>query len=432
MKRTREAQRVIRIADLSRIEGEAGFCVTMKGTEVEDVQLRVFEPPRLFEAFLRGRHYSEVPGLVARICGICPVAHQVTSLQAIESILGIEPDPAVVLLRRLLYLGEWIESHALHIFMLHAPDFLGHADAISLARENPHLVEQGLRLKKAGNALVRIIGGREIHPVTPAVCGFHRAPLPEELHSIVDELQWARDAAIECTRTVSRLEFPDFELPHEYMALCHPRQYAVLEGRLTTSSGEIIETRDFGVRIIEQQVKYSHALHSRLRDRGAYAVGVLSRINLSFAQLPEIARTVASDCGFAVPCHNPFRSIAARAIELIFACETALDLIAHYDQTPIAGPPATSRAGCGQSITEAPRGTLYHRYRLDEHGLVLEAQIVPPTAQNQKCMEDDIWQVAAKSAGLPAGQLSERCERAVRNYDPCISCATHCVVIRRK
>ena len=425
------ARKTVSIGCLTRIEGEGAVRVTLRGDQVEDVQLRVFEPPRLFEAFLRGRHYSEVPDFVARICGICPVAHQLTAIQAIEGILGIEPDPAVVLLRRLIYCGEWIESHALHIYMLHAPDFLGCLDVIALSRDHKALVEQGLRLKKAGNQLVAILGGREIHPVSLKVGGFHHVPPVASLRSFSDELRWARDAAIETARLVAGFEFPEFDLDYEFVALSHPQEYAILAGSVVSSKGEPVETKNFQEQFTEQQVKHSNALHSHIRGRGSYLVGPLARFSLNFAQLPEAAREAARECKLAPPLKNPFRSIVVRAVETVFACEEALALIARYEPLETASVGGAARAGCGQSVTEAPRGALFHQYKIDERGLVLEAEIVPPTAQNQKRMEDDLWQVATRFARLPTEALKEQCVRAVRNYDPCISCATHCVVIDR-
>ncbi len=429
--RISNARKTVAVDCLTRVEGEGAVRVTLRGDQVEDVQLRVFEPPRLFEAFLRGRHYSEVPDFVARICGICPVAHQLTSIQAIEGALGIEPDPAVVLLRRLIYCGEWIESHALHIYMLQAPDFLGCPDAIALARDHKAVVEQGLRLKKAGNQLVAILGGREIHPVSLKVGGFHRLPSVASLRGLSDELRWARDAAIETARLVAGFEFPDFDLDYEFVALSHPEEYAILAGSVVSSKGEPVETKDFRKQFPEQQVKHSHALHSRTHDRGSYLVGPLARFNLNFAQLPDVAREAAREAKLAAPCRNPFRGIVVRAVETVFSCEEALALIARYEPPETASVAAPARAGCGQSVTEAPRGVLFHQYRIDERGLILEAEIVPPTAQNQKRMEDDLWQVATRFARLPTEALKEQCARSVRNYDPCISCATHCVVIDR-
>jgi len=429
--KTNGGSRSIKVDYLTRVEGEGSISIKLKGDEVHDVQLQIFEPPRLFEGFLRGRHYLEIPDLVARICGICPVAYQMSAVHALESILGIQVDPAVRLLRRLLYCGEWIESHALHIFMLHAPDFMGYPDAIRMAADHRELVELALRLKKIGNHLMIVLGGREIHPISVAVGGFFKVPSKAELHALVDDLCWARDTSIAAARIVAGLEFPDFEQDYEFVALSHPDEYPLNEGRLVSNKGLDIDAAQFSDHFMEQHVKYSNALHTRLRERAAYLVGPLARFNLNFSKLPEAAQQAARECDLAPPCLNPFRGIVVRAIEMIFACEEALRLIAQYEPPPAPRVEAPVRAGAGHAATEAPRGVLYHRYEIDERGLILKAQIVPPTAQNQKRIEDDLWRFVPLIASLPLDKIRAKCEQAVRNYDPCISCATHFVRVER-
>jgi coenzyme F420-reducing hydrogenase alpha subunit len=427
----KNGSRSIKVDYLTRVEGEGSILVKLKGEQVQDVQLRIFEPPRLFEAFLRGRHFLETPDIVARICGICPVAYQMSAVHALERILGVTADPAVRLLRRLIYCGEWIESHALHVFMLHAPDFLGYPDAIRMAAKHRDLVEQALRLKKIGNRVMSVLGGREIHPISVTVGGFHKVPSKAELHAMVDDLAFARETCIAAARVVAGFEFPDFEQDYEFVALSHPEEYPLNEGRLVSNKGLDIDVSEFGDHFMEQHVKHSNALHCRLRERGGYLVGPLARFNLNFDKLPDVARQVAAECGVVPPCLNPFRGIVVRAIELVFACDEALRLIAQYE--PPAAPclRAPLCAGVGHAATEAPRGVLYHRYEIDRHGLILNAQIVPPTSQNQKRMEDDLWHFVPQLAALPLEKITARCEQAVRNYDPCISCATHFVKVER-
>jgi coenzyme F420-reducing hydrogenase alpha subunit len=420
----------IRVDTLARVEGEGSLVIKLRGPRVADVKLKIPEPPRLFEAFLRGRHFNEVPDITSRICGICPIAYQMSSIGAIEQALGVTVDPMVRLLRRLFYCGEWIESHALHVFCLHAPDFLGCQDVMELAGKNRPLVEEALRLKKIGNEIVRVIGGREIHPLSAAVGGFYRVPRQADLAPLVEDLRWALEASVRAAKLVSTFEFPDFDRDYEFVALRHPDEYAIIEGSLVSNGGLDIEARDYEDHFVEHQVKHSHALHSRRRARGAYLVGPLARFNLNFDVLPKLARETARECGIEPPCRNQFKSIIVRAVELIFACEEALRLIAAYE--PPAAPwtavePRKSR-GCG--ITEAPRGILYHRYEIDERGLIVSAKIVPPTAQNQKTIEDDLWELAPRLLDRPLPELTWRCEQAIRNYDPCISCATHFLKVR--
>ena len=417
--------RTIKVDYLARVEGEGALFVKLKGDRVTDVKLKIFEPPRMFEAFLRGRHLSEIPDIVARICGICPIAYQMSAVHAIERALGVTIDPAVRLLRRLFYCGEWIESHALHVFMLHAPDFLGYPDAIQMARDHRGLVEQGLRLKKIGNRIVALMGGREIHPVSVAVGGFYRTPTENQLQVLGDDLKWALDASLATVKLVAGFEFPNFEQDYEFVGLSHPEEYPFNEGRLISNKGLDIDVAEYEDHFVEQHVKHSNALHSLLRGRDSYLVGPLARFNLNFSRLPDVAQQAARECGLAVPCRNPFRSIVVRAIEMVFACWEALQVLREYRQpaSPRAEVPECAAVGC--AATEAPRGTLYHRYQIDEQGLIRLAKIVPPTSQNQKRIEDDLWHFVPQLASRTNEEVTWKCEQAIRNYDPCISCATH-------
>jgi sulfhydrogenase subunit alpha len=419
------AARTIRVDTLARVEGEGAMLIKMAGERVSDVKLRIYEPPRFFEAFLRGRHFSEVPDIVARICGICPIAYQMSAVHAIERALGVHISPEVRMLRRLFYCGEWIESHALHVYMLHAPDFLGYEDAITMAKDHPEVVQRALRLKKIGNHLVTLLGGREIHPISAAVGGFYKVPDKNRLHELEEDLKWALDASVQTVRLTASLEFPDFEQDYEFVALRHSSEYPFNEGRLVSSRGLDIDAAEYEDTFIEQHVKHSNALHSVIRGRGSYLVGPMARFNLNFDNLPEVARQAANDAHLKPPVKNPFRSIIVRSVELVFACAEALRICHEYEPPSEPRMEAPSRAGVGQAITEAPRGILYHRYAIDDKGLIVTAKIVPPTSQNQKRIEDDLREYAPRLAGWPLKDATWKCEQAIRNYDPCISCATH-------
>ncbi len=419
------ASRTIRVDTLARVEGEGALLIKMSGERVSDVKLRIYEPPRLFEAFLRGRHYSEAPDITARICGICPIAYQMSAVHAIERALRIQIDPAVRLLRRLFYCGEWIESHTLHVYMLHAPDFLGYQDAIAMARDHKQAVEKALRLKKIGNRIVQVLGGREIHPISAAVGGFHKVPTKQQLLEMVPDLEWALQASLETVRFTSTLPFPTFEQDYEFVALRHPDEYPFNEGRLVSNRGLNIDAAEYEDNFREIHVKHSNALHSIIRGRNSYHVGPLARFNLNFDKLPEAAQKAALEAKLAPPVKNPFRSIIVRAVELVFACHEALRVISQYEPPPAARVEAPNRAGSGQAITEAPRGILYHSYSFDDSGLIQSAKIVPPTSQNQKRIEDDLRDYAATLVAWPLEEATWKCEQAIRNYDPCISCATH-------
>jgi sulfhydrogenase subunit alpha len=416
--------RSIGVGELARVEGEGALRVEVRDGSVRDVRLEIFEPPRYFEALLRGRSGSEAPDITARICGICPVAYQMSACAAIEDACGVEPGPDVVALRRLLYCGEWIQSHALHVYLLHAPDFHGCDDAVQLAELDRAAVERGLRLKRAGNLLMEVIGGRAVHPVNVRVGGFYRAPSPVEVRGLTGALRAARDDALATVDWVNRFEFPDVERDYRFVALRHPDRYAVEAGRVTSSDGIDLSPGAFAELAVEEQVPHSTALHARIDGR-SYLTGPLARYALNRDKLPQVAREAASAAGLAEECRNPFKSIVVRAVELVFACEEALALIERYEPP---SPPAVQvprREGRGAGATEAPRGLLVHTYHLDGEGLIRQARIMPPTSQNQLSIEEDLRQVVTGALELPDDQLTRLCEQAVRNHDPCISCAAH-------
>lgn len=417
--------RIIKVDWLARVEGEGGLFVKVRDRAVVDVKLNIFEPPRFFEAFLRGRHFTEAPDITARICGICPVAYQMSAVHAMEVACGAAVDGQLRALRRLLYCGEWIESHALHVYMLHAPDFLGYADAIQMAKDHPREVQRGLRLKKAGNSIVALLGGREIHPINVRVGGFYKAPARQDLLSLGEELKWARDAALETVRWVARLPFPEFEQDYLFVALRHPEEYPFNEGRLVSNRGLDIAVPDYEKFFTEEHVARSSALHSTLAQHGPYFVGPLARYNLNFDRLSPLAQTAAREAGLGPTCRNPFQSIVVRSVEILYACDEALRIIAAYERPESPALNVQARASTGYGCTEAPRGILYHRYKIDAQGTILDAKIVPPTSQNQKVIEQDLWKFVPQYLNLPTAELQWRCEQAVRNYDPCISCSTH-------
>ena len=420
-----QGDHVLKVDTLARVEGEGAMHIVVHDGLVADVELRIFEPPRFFEAFLRGRAWTEPPDITARICGICPVAYQMSSCLAIEDACGVTVPEELRLLRRLLYCGEWIESHSLHIYLLHAPDFLGYPGAIEMAADHGAVVQRGLSLKKAGNALMTLVGGRAIHPVNVRVGGFYRLPTVQELRDFRPTLERARDDAVETVRLVAGFEFPDLVQPQEYVALKSPHGYPLESGSVVSSAGRAFEVADFGTHIVEEHVARSNALHARLDGATPYVVGPLARYTLNHDQLGPLAREVAGDAGLGDECRNPFQSIVVRAVELVHATDEALAIIDAWDGASAPFVDVPPRAGIGHGATEAPRGLLYHRYELAEDGTILDATIVPPTSQNQPSIEADLRAFVQERLDLPRNELIRQCEQAIRNYDPCISCATH-------
>jgi len=425
--------RTISVRELARVEGEGAMHVSVVDGRVDRVELNIYEPPRFFEALLRGRHFTEPPDITARICGICPVAYQVSAINAIESLCGVTvPDP-IRQLRRLLYCGEWIESHVLHIYLLHTPDFLGYQSALDLAKDDRTLVQRALRLRKAGNAILEVIGGRAIHPINVKVGGFHRAPARRALRDLVAELEWGRDEAVATVRLVAGFDFPDLVQDHRYVALRPtPEQvppgataYPIEQGRIVDTDGLDIEPDAWPEEFTEHQVEHSTALHARAADGATYMVGPAARFACNADRLSPAAAAVAREVGLTAPQRNPFRSIIIRAVELVHAFDEALNLIEAYQEPDVSAVPVEPVAGTGHGVSEAPRGLLYHRYTINESGLIEAATIVPPTSQNQAAVEADLGHFVQAHLHLDDNDLQWRCEQAIRNYDPCISCSTH-------
>ena len=422
---THRGERILDVRALARVEGEGAMHVRVRGDRVDDVRLEIYEPPRFFEAFLRGRKYTEPPDITARICGICPVAYQMSACAAIEAACGIEVGGPVAELRRLLYCGEWIESHTLHIYLLHAPDFLGYPSALDLAKDRRDLVERGLALKKTGNDLLELLGGRAIHPVNVRVGGFYRAPTPRDLAPMRERLRVALDQALATVEWVAGFDFPDFTHDHELLALTVPGRYAIETGSVVTTAGLRFDVQDFENHVLEEQVPHSTALHARLAGRGRYLTGPVARYTLNRHLLSPLARQAADAAGLGADCRNPYRSVVVRAVEIVYAVDEAIRLIDAYEPPDRPAVDVPPRAGVGRGATEAPRGVLFHRYELDADGLVASARIVPPTSQNQAAIEDDLARFVGDRLHLDDERLTAECEQAIRNYDPCISCATH-------
>ncbi len=419
------ARRSIDVEGLARVEGEGSLRIEVRDGTVTEVTLQIFEPPRYFEALLVGRSFAEAPDITARICGICPVAYQMSACAAMEAACGVAVGERIAALRRLLYYGEWIQSHSLHIHLLHAPDFLGCADAVELAERDRPAVQRGLRLKRTGNLVMETIGGRAIHPVNVKVGGFYRAPTPQAIAALAAPLRQAREDALTTVDWVASFEFPDVSADYRFVALRDPDRYAITGGRPSSSDGVDVSPAEFADLVIEEHVARSTALHARLAGRGPYLTGPMARYALNSDRLTPLASEAAARSGLGPVCGNPFRSIQVRAVELVLACEAALTLVEEYVPPDPPAEDVTPRAGIGTGATEAPRGLLFHRYQLDAEGTITQARIVPPTSQNQLTIEADLRRVVEMGLQMDDADLQWRCEQAVRNHDPCISCAAH-------
>jgi coenzyme F420-reducing hydrogenase alpha subunit len=414
------------VENLTRVEGEGSLHLRVRDGVVEEAHLAIFEAPRYFEALVVGRTPDEVIDIVARICGICPVAYQMSAAHAFEDLFGVEVHPSVRALRRLLYCAEWIESHALHIYLLHVPDFLGYPSAVELARDHRALVDDGLRLKKAGNQLLATLGGRPIHPVSVRVGGFSRMPSRSELLALRPSLEEALRLAQATVDVAAGLEAPAFEREPRLVALRHPTEYPLNDGRIVSSDGVDLRPSDWSDAFHEVQVPWSNALQARAADGLPYLLGPAARVVLAADQLHPLAKAALHGTGALESIRrNPYRSIVARAIELVHVTAEALDIVDAYVRPDAPAVPVTARPGVAAWATEAPRGLLFHRYVVGDDGKVAAATIVPPTSQNQAAIEADLATFAPSVLDLPMGEATHRLEQLIRSYDPCISCATH-------
>lgn len=418
--------REIQVGYIARVEGQGSLEIRVSSGKIEELRLDIFEPPKFFEAFLIGRHCSEVHELTSRICGICPVPHQITALRAIENALGIRVSEQTRDLRKLMNYGCHIQSHILNLYFLAAPDYLGYESLFTMAREHLAIVKRALRLKKLGNDLVELVGARAIHPTSAVVNGFTKIPDREEMESMRKRLVDAKQDAYDTVEFFFSLKIPEFVRKSEHVALSMPEEFAINEGLLVSTEGMRIEEDKYRDCIKESQVDYSWAKHSQVVGRGSFLVGPLARVNLNFDKLSDDARKLAREVGFEVPNFNPFMSLMARALEVVNAVDDCIKII---DRIPLREEDRSYevRSGAGFAVTEAPRGVLYHSYEIGDDGSVKKADIVTPTAQNARNMENDLRELVPAMADLTDEEATLRCEMLVRAYDPCISCSVHYV-----
>ncbi len=427
-------RRLIKTDYLARVEGEGGVVIEITEGTVSKVHMRIFEAPRFFEAFLRGRPHQDVIDFTSRICGICPVAYQMSSVHAIEKIFGITVSQPVRALRRLLYCGEWIESHALHVYLLQGPDFYGLESAWA-GKEYLEIAKSGLKFKKLGNDILTMLGGRPIHPVSVRAGGFFRVPGRKSLTSLLPELEKAYEESLQAIRWSASLEFGDPVVDTEFVSLGNAAEYPMNEGRVVSTAGLDASFEDFLGSVQEYQVDYSTALHSGVKREGTvspYIVGPLSRLNLNHQRLPDGIRSAMHEAGISLPIRNIRMAIIARVIEISYAFHEAMRIIRDYDEPDRPFVDFEPSGGAATWITEAPRGMLIHRYELDDRGQVKGAAIIPPTSQNLAHMEKMIRDFAVAHIGSRPDHLRKETEKIIRSYDPCISCSAHTLIIDRR
>jgi sulfhydrogenase subunit alpha len=429
--------RVIRVEHLARVEGHGGITVELDGSRVGAVRFDVFEGLRLLEGLVKGRSYEDVSPIVSRICAICSVAHALTSIKATEAAFGVTPTPQTERLRELLFRGENIESHALHLFLLAAPDYLGYPSGPAMAADHPEVVALALRLKKLGNLVQEVIGGRAIHPVNAIPGGFGALPTTDDLARLRDALeQGVVDcrAAIDFLKTLPPAEFSSSDTVFAALEPAAGYGYWTGDRVVFLAGGERSSVPAERLRQVvrEQAVPHSHAKHST-RDGRPFMVGALARVTLFGNRLCPAAGEVARELGLELPSRNPMDNNAAQAVELVHDVEQALALVSDLlaaglrAEEPV---PVVPRAGRATVITEAPRGLLLHSYAYDEGGRIVAADVITPTAFNAASVEDHFRAVVTADPAADDAALTRKLEMVARAYDPCISCSVH--LIRRR
>jgi coenzyme F420-reducing hydrogenase alpha subunit len=419
------AKRTIEVDYLARVEGETAIRVVLPGGAAESIELKVFEPPRFFEGFLLGRRCDEVPDIVARICGICPVSHMTTAIRALEQAMGVEPTPQTAALREISCLSQIAASHLVHLYALALPDYMGAQGLPDIMRAHPDEVVRLVRMREVLNDLTALVaGGRALHPIGTTVGGFTRVPSGDELSAVRERLIALRPDAEDTVRLIARLSAPVLDTEREFCALHSETGYAINGGRIVSSNGMDNPESEYETVIAEEQVPYAMAKRACIRGRGALMVGALARLNLKYDRLAPRAKAIADEVRFRPPNRNPFHNNLAQAIEVVHATEECIDRLAGMVPKPERRS-ARVAAGEGAAITEAPRGLLYHSYAVNRRGLVERANIATPTVHNFLQIEQDLRDIASRADELSADGIRLGCEMLVRAYDPCFSCSVH-------
>jgi len=421
----------INVHHVTRVEGHGNITVNAKDGKIEEITWEIPESPRFFEAMLRGLNYQDVTWLAPRICGICSVAHSTAAIQATEAAFGVQPSEQTMLLRKLLYHAETLQSHVLHFYFLAAPDFLGVGSVFPLINTHKEVVLRALRLKKLANDLADLLAGRKTHPTSCVVGGFVKFPETSQLRTMQQRLTEAMDDLKETVKLFTGLNVPDFIRPTEYIALKDPKEYAFISGDISSTDTGTAPINDYLEMTNEFCVPQSTAKFSK-HARDSYMVGALARFNNNYSQLLPEAQKAAGELGLKAVCDNPYMISIAQIVESVHAVEDSLRLI---DQIVARGlkeekPEVKVRAGRGVGAVEAPRGILFHDYTYDDKGVLTEANYVIPTNQNHNNIQKDMESLVPSIINKTQDDITLMLEMLVRAYDPCISCSTHLLEVR--
>jgi len=421
----------IHLHHITRVEGHGNLVLNIKEGRIEELRLEIVESPRFFEVMLLGRHITEAPHITSRICGICAISHTLASIKACESALDITPSADVILLRKILMHAEVLQSHILHLYLLVAPDFFNVGSVIPLARSNPEVVKRGLRLKKVANEICRILVGRHIHPIGMTVGGFMRIPAKKDLEEVRKVLESAIPDIDETVNFFKGLNIPEFNRETRYCSLKDKGDYALYDGKLYSKENDFTEVEQYRDFITESVIEYSTAKHASSGD-SSIMVGALARLNNNYSQLSDKAKEAAQRLGLTLPCTNPYMNNIAQLVESVHCIYDSLRLLDQLSSgnMNVGVGRVDVREGLGVGVVEAPRGSLYHEYGVDDKGIIKSANCIIPTAQNLANIEEDIEALVPGILGLSKVEMIQRLEMLVRAYDPCISCSSHFLEVK--
>lgn len=420
--------RRIVLEEMTKVEGHATLALRVSDGRVDQCELRTVEGSRYFEGILLGRRYNEASEIASRICGICSCAHTIDAIQAIENALGVVPSEQTMTLRSLVTLGERMRSHATHLLFFALPDYVGSPSALTMALERRPDMEAGLRLMKAGNETIRVVGGRDLHPVSATVGGFLRVPPAAELDALKVRFERAKPAALATAELFNDLSYPELHHRAEHFSLHSDEEYAILSGRIRSAEHEF-KQEEYD-RFLSEYHTPDQTANFVVREGHTYMVGALSRVVNNVDRLSPDARRLAASGPLLEGLDNPFHNNIAQAVEIVHCVDEALRILDELQPRPEPVPDIPLQEGRGVAAIEVPRGTLWHEYVLDSGGQITRANIITPTAQNLRSMEEDLRILLPAVAHLEREKIVAAAEQLIRAYDPCFSCAAHFLRVR--
>lgn len=418
----------IKINHIAKIEGHTGFVADIMKGSVKSAKLEVQEGIRLIEGILIGRHFKDVPVIAQRICGICPVVHNLTSIKAIENALGITVSNETVNLRKLLELAQFIHSHALHLFFLSLADFLDIENDLVLAGKYPEETKKAIAIREYGMNIVKIIGGRVVHPLTNEPGGFKKTPKLEDLQKLIIQGEQILPVALELGEFFKKIKLPEFERESEYVCLSKFGEYAIYDGNLVSNKGMNIPVENFEKNFHELHRPREVVKRVYSRKNESYMVGAIARINIQRDKLNPKAERYFESLGFKLPDYNPFHNILYQMVEVMHSIEESIKILKIINNSDLAKALTKNyeiKEGSAAAAVEAPRGTLYYYIDIDGKGYVKNVNIITPTAQFLSHLEDDVAAYLPRVSNLPDLEREKKIRALIRAYDPCISCAVH-------